>query len=189
MKKTRKTPARKRPTKRAQKPVRASKPTKASGFDALSKSFSGTKYSSAQIALFFDAFKSVVPPLGEYFPGQGGILHGLMLGQDGKPDYFLISVEKKRHHAGGTFAELQQYAKALAIDGHKDFVMPTRKEMRVQCANAKPGQFEDARYWSGEQYADASGYAWFQGFGDGYQLNWPEGDECRGCAVRRAPIR
>ncbi|HZF19461.1 MAG TPA: hypothetical protein VE008_07120 [Burkholderiales bacterium] len=189
MKKSRKTPARKRPTKRARSTVRSKKPTLGSNYDALSKSLGDTKFKSAQAALFFEVLKSVVPPIGEYFNSQGGIFHGLMRGQDGKPDYLLISAEKKHHHAGGTFAELQQYAKDLAIDGHNDFVMPNRKEQRVQFANAAPGQFEDAWYLSGEQYADDSDFAWCQYFGNGSQDGWHKVNRYRGCAVRRVPIR
>jgi hypothetical protein len=168
MKKSRKTPARKRPTKRARSSVRANKPTRLIATPGLTT--------------------IAIPTLGNYWPGQGGILHGIMAGQDGKPDYLLISAEKKHHHQGTTFAEMQEYPKGLIIDGHKDFTMPTRKEMRVQWANAKPGQFEDAYYWSCEQYANDSGFAWSQYFGYGDQGTWRKDNSSRGCAVRRVPI-
>ena len=129
-----------------------------------------------------------IPRIGDYWPGQGGILHGIMAGQDGKPDYLLISAEKKHHHAAAGFTDMQEYPKTLTVDGHKDFSMPTRKEQRVQFANAKPGQFDAEWYWSCEQFALDSAYAWFQHFGTGSQNYWHKDNQFRGCVARRIPI-
>ena len=130
-----------------------------------------------------------LPRLGEYWPGQGGIFHGLMLSRDGGADYALLSVELKHHHAGDGFDAMQDYPKKLKIDGHSDFEMPTRAEQRVQFANAKSEQFHDAYYWSCEQDASDSDYAWLQPFGHhGHQFVWHRDVKFRGCAVRRVPI-
>jgi len=172
MKKSRKAPARKRPVKRTRSTARRSQPSNL------------TKLTTAM-----GLATITIPRIGEYFPGQGGVLHGIMAGQDGKPDYLLISAEKKHHHVGAAFAEMQEYPKGLTIDGHNDFKMPTRKEQRVQWANAKPGQFEGAYYWSCEQSAYDSAYAWSQNFNHGNQYYWHKGYKYRGCAVRRVPIR
>jgi hypothetical protein len=169
MKKSRQTPARKRPTKRARSAAPRHQPAKLSAAPGLTT--------------------IAIPRIGDYWPGQGGIFHGVMLGQNGKPDYALISVEKKHHQADTDFKAMQEYPKGLTIDGHKDFAMPTRKEQRVQFANAKPGQFDEAYYWSGEQSANASACAWYQNFDHGNQYDWPKDGRFRGCAVRRIPIR
>jgi len=65
--------------------------------------------------------------------------------------------------------------------------LPTRQEQSILFANLK-GKFEQAYYWSNEQLASYTGYAWSQGFHDGYQINTSKGSELRARAVRRVPI-
>lgn len=178
MKKSGKAPARKRPAKRIQTAHRKPRAVRSE----LSAGFKPARISASTAGFS-------LPCIGDYWPGEGGVFHGLIAGQNGKPDYALISAEKKHHHAGAGFAEMQEYPKGLTIDGHNDFKMPTRKEQRVQYANAKLGQFEDAWYWSCEQSADDSVYAWSQTFSNGSQGYWPKVTKDRGCAVRRVPIR
>lgn len=169
MKKSRKAPARKRPIKRARSTA-PHQPARATAIGGL--------------GLILQA----LPPIGTYWKDHGGVFQGLMIGQDNKPDYALISAIDNQH-TGGTFDELQEYARKLSVDGRKDFTMPTRKEQRVQFANAKPGQFKEESYWSGEQYADSSDFACCQSFFNGHQSYWHKVDRYRGCAVRRVPIR
>jgi len=167
MAKARKTSARKRPTKRAKKASRKNlKPA-----------------SIAQTPQVLNALK-----LGVYYPDYGGAFHGLVRGDEGKPDYWIFSTTKNQN-AGGTFDENAEYAKNLKVGQYNDYHMPNRREQQIQMANAAPGQFEKAWYWSGEQYANASDSAWFQHFGDGTQLYWHKDNKYRGCAVRRMPIR
>jgi hypothetical protein len=167
MAKARKTSARKRPTKRAKKASRKNlKPA-----------------SIAQTPQVLNALK-----LGVYYPDYGGAFHGLVRGDEGKPDYWIFSTTKNQN-AGGTFDENAEYAKNLKVGQYNDYHMPNRREQQIQMANAAPGQFEKAWYWSGEQYADDSGYAWFQHFGLGTQGHWLKVIKSRGCAVRRMPIR
>jgi len=47
---------------------------------------------------------------------------------------------------------------------------------------------ENAVYWSSTQYANASGYAWYQHFSYGNQYTWHKDFKYRGCAVRRFKI-
>jgi hypothetical protein len=171
MKKSRKTPARKRLTKRARSTAHHRQPATLAA--AL----------ASETGLIV-----ALPRLGEYWPEQGGVLHGIMLDQDTKSEYALVSAVEHQHDSG-TFAELQDYAKSLKIHGFSDFRMPDRRELRMQWINAKPGQFKAEWYWSGEQAARVSAYAWSQDFSLGDQLNWPKYSRCRGCAVRRVPIR
>lgn len=65
--------------------------------------------------------------------------------------------------------------------------LPTRREQSLLFANLKD-QFEDRCYWSGEQPAPASSYAWYQYFNDGFQHYNHINNELRARAVRRIPI-
>ena len=48
--------------------------------------------------------------------------------------------------------------------------------------------FDTTWYWTSTQHASNTGYAWFQGFGNGNQTNSDKGSELRARAVRRLPI-
>jgi hypothetical protein len=48
-----------------------------------------------------------------------------------------------------------------------------------------PELFQKEWYWSCEQHADDSDYAWYQFFGYGNQNNWHKGSNNRARAVRR----
>lgn len=165
MKNSRKTPARKRPIKRAQKTSRKNLAPR-----------------SAQKPQVLNALK-----LGVYYPDYGGAFHGLVRGDEGKPDYWIFSATKNQN-ASGTFDESAEYAKTLKVGQYNDYHMPNHREQQIQMANAAPGQFEKAWYWSGEQSAYASASAWCQLFSHGLQGDWPKVGKGRGCAVRRVPI-
>ena len=65
--------------------------------------------------------------------------------------------------------------------------LPTRQEQALLCANCK-AQFNSDWYWSADLYASASGYAWCQDFGNGYQVSYDVIGKLRARAVRRFPI-
>src|SRR5690348_11225060 len=69
----------------------------------------------------------------------------------------------------------------------QDASLPSRIDQLVLFKNLK-SEFKDALYWSGEQYAGGSGYAWCQGFRDGGQDDHYEGNKRRARAVRRVKI-
>jgi len=66
--------------------------------------------------------------------------------------------------------------------------LPQRREQSLLFANCKE-QFPDGGwYWSGEQHASESGYAWYQGFDYGNQgYDFPD-LSLRARAVRRFPL-
>ena len=134
--------------------------------------------------LAFAIASIVLPPLGARIEGQGGTAEAVMKGEPGQPDYLLILAEPQ--HDDDTWQNNLDWAKGLEIDGHKDFDLPTRRELNALRANAKD-KFNDDWYWSNEPYG--SDDAWYQGFYDGTQ-NWyyQRGNDIRGCAVRRIPI-
>ena len=66
--------------------------------------------------------------------------------------------------------------------------LPTRREQAILFGNV-PQLFENAWYWSSEQYAGSAEYAWRQFFSNGGQVDDPKASRCRARAVRRVPIR
>lgn len=91
----------------------------------------------------------------------GEVYAGLILGEKGEPDHHLFVMPGEAK--GVTFPQAQEWAKKQGGD------LPTRREQRVLFANAKAA-FQPDWYWSGEQHAAFSDYAWFQNFSYGYQI-------------------
>jgi len=109
----------------------------------------------------------------------GEVYAGMILGQNGEPDYhlFIIPGEAK----GVTWAKAKEWAKKAGGE------LPNRREQRVLFANAKD-QFSPEWYWSSQQHESDSGYAWNQNFNYGTQLITHESNELRARAVRRLVI-
>lgn len=126
------------------------------------------------------------PAIGEVWEGQGGIYAGMARGRDGAPDYHLI-VGPEFDGARGWDAQTQ-WASSLEVETHKDFRLPYRKEQALCYANV-PELFKPESYWSCEQHASATGYAWHQYFSDGTQSNWLKGHYGRARAVRSLIIQ
>jgi hypothetical protein len=124
------------------------------------------------------------PRIGAHWPEQGGTYAGVVRGDDGQPDYYLIL------HDDDTSLPWEKavaWAKERKSGAHADFSLPKRKEQAILFGNLK-NLFQETYYWSGEQYASASDYAWSQYFGNGTQTGDPKDDELRARAVRRLPI-
>lgn len=152
------------------------------------------------------------PAIGQYWQGQGGFYAGLMRGQDDQPDYHLVvsaadigeakaitwggkgesdpDAESEWDGQANTSALLNsahshpaaEYAAGLTIEEHRDFYLPSRRELRLCWVNV-PEQFTKEWYWSSTQYSP--NFAWGQGFGVGYQDNVLKDDGLRARAVRR----
>ena len=153
-----------------------------------------------------------LPALGQYWDGQGGIYAGLMRGENGQPDYHLVvpagSEAEAEAISWGTPGEAEsgacseydgtantaalmqsphshpaaEWAAALEVDGHSDFYLPSRRELRLCWVNV-PELFAKEWYWTSTQYSPYG--AWFQSFGGGGQGNAPKANEYRARAVRR----
>lgn len=105
---------------------------------------------------------------------------GLIRGKEGKPDYHLILVPGEPQ-------------KRLTWDAAKLWAakigdLPTRREQSLLFINLKE-QFKPEWYWSGEQHASLSNYAWGQIFDYGSQYNLNKRCEGRARAVRRLEIQ
>lgn len=155
------------------------------------------------------------PAIGQFWRGQGGIYAGLMRGHDSNPDYHLIvptdphgfvreiawgSQGKEEAGAVSDFdgqantAALvkskhdhpaAEWAAGLDIDGHADFYLPSRRELRLCWVNV-PELFEEGWYWSSTQYS--AHIAWTQRFDGGNQGNFVKDFALRARAVRRLVI-
>lgn len=126
------------------------------------------------------AAPSGVPALGSYWPGQGGYNAGLVRGENGGPDYYLIVpllTEQIRAEWGGRGEECEgatsmsdglantqalladsnehpaaKLASEFTADGHNDFYLPARRELQLAEANV-PELFEKAYHWSSSQFS------------------------------------
>lgn len=104
---------------------------------------------------------------------------GFLLGESGAPTHHVILL------AGDTSAT---WKKAVAWAKKQGGELPTRREQSLLFANCQ-AEFKGDWYWSGEQPAGDSDYAWCQDFDDGGQGWGHVGYRCRARAVRRVPIQ
>jgi hypothetical protein len=121
--------------------------------------------------------------VGQEFKGEGGIFAGVVRGRDGGPDYYLI-VGPELSKDGQDWNEAMAAAKKVKADGKNDFSLPYRNEQSIMFGNV-PELFEKRWYWSCEQHAGDSDYAWLQDFDYGDQINSLKGNTRRARAVRR----
>lgn len=126
-----------------------------------------------------------LPRIGAEVVEMGGVFAGVARGANGAPDYYLI--------VGPTAPSTLEWQKAIdwaeGVEAHgfDDFTLPTRKEQALMFANL-PELFEKEWYWSSEQLASLSYYAWAQIFYDGFQSYSLKVYDFRARAVRRVPI-
>ncbi len=155
---------------------------------------------------------SSIPALGEYWPAQGGVNAGLMRGQDGTPDYYLIVATGSdaefqdvkwgpySHAVNGAsspwdglantkamLADSQPHpaadrATCYSCDGHSDYYLPARRELQLAEANC-PEVFSDGWHWSSTQRS--ADFAFGLDFVDGGQLSHDKYLELRVRPVRR----
>ena len=105
---------------------------------------------------------------------------GLILGKDGLQSYHLILIEGQK--------EQVNWQDAIKWANEVGGELPTRREQALLYANLKE-EFEDSWYWSSEQHASTSDYAWCQNFDYGLQDNDYKDSELRARAVRRLIIQ
>lgn len=112
----------------------------------------------------------------------GGEVMGVVMGENGQPDYLLIDLGVEPTN-GVTWDE----AKAWAAKAGGD--LPTRREQAVMFGNRREGQYKPTWYWSGEQHASEPSWAWGQSFNGGNQGSLHKDDPIRARAVRRVPFQ
>lgn len=82
-------------------------------------------------------------------------------------------------------SKLAQKIRALEIDGHKDFYLPARNELRF-CSINVPELFSKNWYWSSTQYS--ANNAFCQAFDAGTQSTTVKHDKLRARAVRSIQV-
>lgn len=65
---------------------------------------------------------------------------------------------------------------------------PSRIDGLVLWQRAAKKFRSDLPYWTGEESAGCSGYAWYQWFDNGCQGCWRKDGKFRACLVRRVPV-
>lgn len=151
------------------------------------------------------------PAIGKEWPEQGGIFAGIMRGENGQPDYYLIvptNTENPQLEWGGHGKETANanhefdglantkaladgshpaadWAARLNINGFNDYYLPARRELSLCYANT-PELFEKEWHWSSTQ--SSASFAYVQDFSNGYQSLYRKVDDCRVRAVRRLLI-
>ncbi|OGB23309.1 MAG: hypothetical protein A3I66_01190 [Burkholderiales bacterium RIFCSPLOWO2_02_FULL_57_36] len=104
---------------------------------------------------------------------------GIIIGKDGASSHHLILLSGEAEEI--TWANAVEWA--VKAGGE----LPTRREQALLYANLKE-QFKPNWYWSCEQHAAHSDYAWCQYFDNGYQINSYKSAALRARAVRRLII-
>jgi len=159
---------------------------------------------------------AATPAMGDYWPGQGGHYAGTYEFEGRRyalivstPEHeftnapwaveakAIVGTESNWDGAANTRALLASgidcpAAKACAsleIDGHSDFILPSRHQARFAYLNV-PQLFDtDPWYWTSTQCAGSSSFAWCQGFGDGTQGYDRKHDKLRARAVRTIQLQ
>jgi hypothetical protein len=110
---------------------------------------------------------------------KGELYAGIIIGKDGDPDYHLILLANKEEYANW------ETAKELAAKagGH----LPTCREQSLLSTNLNE-EFQGRHYWSSEQHASNSGYAWRYNFYDRRESNYSKHVVLNTRAVRRVVI-
>ena len=112
---------------------------------------------------------------------EGGTYMGVVRGEGGESDHHLIDL--------GEAPERMNWEAAKKWAADKGGMLPTRREQSVMFGNRGEGQFKAEWYWSCEQCAGDSDYAWMQDFLNGSQFSNRESNYCRARAVRRLTIQ
>jgi hypothetical protein len=128
-----------------------------------------------------------IPRIGEIWDSQGGIYCGILAGENGAPDRHLIAALPESEITDLTWQAAIEAA-AKPQQGFDDWALPTRREARLVAVNAPATFDKDGWYWTSEQHAAYSGFAWIQDFSDGGQDNGLKSNEYRARAVRSFSI-
>jgi hypothetical protein len=110
---------------------------------------------------------------GEYYAG-------ILLGHDGEPDQHIILLPGDE----GALTWKQARDWAESIHGR----LPTRREQHLLIANLK-NEFQRDWYWSSEEHASVSDFAWYHHFSYGTQYYNLKNHKLRARAVRSLIIQ
>ena len=109
---------------------------------------------------------------------EGEIYAGAIINPDGTGHHIILLVGDKND---GNWDDAMSWAKELGGD------LPNRVESAL-LFNQSKDQFKEEWYWTNEQHASNSDFAWYQDFYTGYQGFWTKDHVLRARAVRRLVI-
>jgi len=109
----------------------------------------------------------------------GELYAGAIINTDGTGHHIILLTGDKDD---GNWDDALQWAKSLGGD------LPNRVESAL-LFNQSKDQFKPEWYWTNEQHASNSSYAWCQNFSHGYQGDFSKSIELRARAVRRLVIQ
>lgn len=144
------------------------------------------------------------PPIGEYWPGQGGIYNGDFRGDDGvvfgqimgreedigtarwapngvRQLSYWDGVENTRQLLSDCPAA--KLASDYTADGHTDFYLPAQRELQFACANVRHLFDKPSWYWTSTPNGES--YAWVVDFENGGTLGSHRYNEFRVRPFRR----
>ena len=128
-----------------------------------------------------------LPPIGEAWPGEGGVFAGLLKGEDG--DYaVIVPLDPAADIAAAPWKDAIAAAGKFRTAQHDDYSAATRGELAL-CFHNVPELFKKDWYWSSTPSAGYASYAWYQDFYYGGQGYGPKDYKLRARAVRRLPIQ
>lgn len=126
------------------------------------------------------------PRIGTFWAEHGGIFAGIVAGENGAPDYFLIHATSDHELVDIDWHNSIDSAQS-PINGLTDWSLPNRREARLLAINCRDSFDLDSWYWTSEQDAHYDSCAWMQDFDGGQGLNLESG-KYRARAVRRVLI-
>lgn len=108
----------------------------------------------------------VFPRIGAEVAELGGVFAGVARGSASDNDYYLIVGPEAPSKL--EWQPANEWADTVEHLGFSDFTLFNRREQAI-CYGNVPELFQKEAYWSNEQLASGSGYAWYQDFDDGDQ--------------------
>ena len=115
---------------------------------------------------------------------EGEIYAGAIINPDGTGHHIILlaAIDNKTF----TWKQAMELAKEAGGD------LPNRVESALlfnQLKDQSQDQSQETWYWTNEQHASLSGFAWFHNFYNGNQCNYHKSNELRARAVRRVEIK
>ncbi|MCG3177451.1 MAG: hypothetical protein MOGMAGMI_02425 [Candidatus Omnitrophica bacterium] len=141
------------------------------------------KAEQSKIAAMIAAFEQQPSyPISVPFPplNEGEKFVGVVISADGSRRHYLILLSGEK--ANIKWQQAMEWAQSIGGE------LPDRVESALLFATMKD-EFEPEWYWTREQLVSDAGFAWYQTFGSGYQLNLHKSFEGRARAVRRLAIQ
>ena len=117
-----------------------------------------------------------LPAIGAAF--HGGIFAGITLHEDKLHALILLPEESGR----------LEWPDAIEFAAKQDGELPSRIDALILFKNLRKEFRSSDWYWTGEENPVDAGYAFIQGFGNGYQLDDRKDGDYRARAVRRVSI-